>query len=131
MVILIDIDGTICAEGPPADRPRAEPLDGAVRAVNGLTEEGHVVVLWTGRGWDEYRATRTWLDGHGFKYAELLMGKPIAHLIIDDRARQFVGWDKDYVATVKARPRTRARPSSRSARGARRRSRRAGSPPRR
>ena len=37
------------------------------------------------------------------------MGKPIANLIIDDRARQFAGWDKDYVGTVKSqgpKPRT-------------------------
>jgi hypothetical protein len=33
-------------------------------------------------------------------YDQILMGKPIANLIIDDRARQFVGWDKDYVDTV-------------------------------
>jgi len=32
------------------------------------------------------------------------MGKPIANLIIDDRARQFTGWDKDYAATVKVTP---------------------------
>ena len=120
MVILIDIDGTICTEESPPERPRARPLPGAVQAVNRLTEEGHVVVLWTGRGWDEYRTTKAWLDDHGFKYAELLMGKPIANLIIDDRARQFAGWDKDYLGTVKARPRTPGRPSSRSARGAKR-----------
>ncbi len=101
MVILIDIDGTICPEGPPRDRPRAKPLPGAVQAVNRLTDEGHVVVLWTGRGWDEYVATKTWLDEHGFKYAQILMGKPIANLIIDDRARRFEGWDKDYVGTTK------------------------------
>lgn len=108
MVILIDIDGTICPEGPPLDRPRAKPLPGAIEAVNRLTEEGHIVVLWTGRGWTEYVATKTWLDEHGFKYAQILMGKPIANLIIDDRARQFAGWDKDYVGTVKPlRPKPR------------------------
>lgn len=97
MVILIDIDGTLCNEGDPRDRPRAVPLPGAVDAVSRYVDEGHTVVLWTGRGWDEYRMTKAWLDDHGFRYAELLMGKPIANLIIDDRARQFTGWDKDYL----------------------------------
>jgi len=27
-----------------------------------------------------------------------LMGKPIASLFIDDRARRFEGWDKDYLS---------------------------------
>ena len=107
MVILIDIDGTICPEGPASERPRARPLPGAVKAVNRLSDEGHVVVLWTGRGWDEYVVTRDWLSEHGFKYAQLLMGKPIANLIIDDRARRFEGWDKDYVKTVDPPPRKR------------------------
>ena len=100
MVIMIDIDGTICTEESPFDRPLAQPLSGAIERVNAYVEEGHLVILWTGRGWDQYRITKKWLDDHGFKYAQLLMGKPIANLIIDDRSRQFVGWDKDYLATV-------------------------------
>ncbi len=107
MVILIDIDGTICNEGDPLDRPKAKPLPGAIAAVNRFTDGGHVVVLWTGRGWDEYRATKDWLQRHGFRYSELLMGKPVAHLIIDDRARRFEGWDKDYLGTVEKKGRGR------------------------
>ncbi|HEX3655070.1 MAG TPA: hypothetical protein VHV55_04655 [Pirellulales bacterium] len=100
MVILIDIDGTICTEESPADRPLALPLPGALEAVNQLVADGHTVILWTGRGWDQYRVTKAWLDDHGFNYDQLLMGKPIANLIIDDRSRQFVGWGHDYVSTV-------------------------------
>jgi len=101
MVIFIDIDGTICTEESLFERPLAKPLPGAVEAINRFMDAGHTVVLWTGRGWDQYRITKAWLDQHGFRYDQLLMGKPIANLIIDDRARQFVGWDKDYIATVK------------------------------
>jgi hypothetical protein len=100
MVILIDIDGTICTEERPFDRPLAKPLPGAKERVNSFVEAGHVVIFWTGRGWDQYRVTKQWLLDHGFKFDELVMGRPIANLIIDDRARQFVGWDKDYLATV-------------------------------
>ena len=100
MVIMIDIDGTICTEESPFDRPLPKPLPGALDAVNNFYNAGHVVVLWTGRGWEQHRVTKKWLDDHGFKYSELLMGKPIANLIIDDRARQFAGWDKDYLSTV-------------------------------
>jgi uncharacterized HAD superfamily protein len=100
MVILIDIDGTVCSEESPFDRPLAKPIDGAVRAVNRYKDEGHIVVFWTGRGWEQYRVTKAWLDQNDFRYDQLLMGRPIANLIIDDRARRFEGWDKDYVATV-------------------------------
>lgn len=100
MVILIDIDGTICTEESPFDRPLAKPLPGALERVNSFVDAGHVVVFWTGRGWDQYRVTKKWLDDHGFRYAQLLMGKPIANLVIDDRARRFEGWDKDYLASV-------------------------------
>ena len=103
MVIMIDIDGTICTEESPFDRPLAKPLIGAVKAVNKYFEDGHIVVLWTGRGWDQYKTTKKWLDDHGFKYCQLLMGKPIANMIIDDRARQFTGWDKDYLSTVQTK----------------------------
>ena len=34
------------------------------------------------------------------------MGKPIANSIIDYRARQFVGWDKDYIGTVESKTKT-------------------------
>ncbi|MGH6690324.1 MAG: hypothetical protein ACREF4_06570 [Gammaproteobacteria bacterium] len=44
------------------------------------------------------------LDDHGFKYTQILMGKPIANLIIDDCARRFEGRDKDYLATVPPKP---------------------------
>ena len=97
---MIDIDGTICNEGPPSERPSARPLVGAVEAVNRFVDQGHTVVLWTGRGWDEYPMTKKWLDDHGFRYAQILMGKPIANLIIDDRSRRFTGWDVDYLETV-------------------------------
>ena len=100
MVVMIDINGTVCEELSPFDRPLAKPLPGAVERVNAYVDAGHVVILWTGRGWDQYRVTKKWLDDHGFKYAQLLMGKPIANLIINDRARRFEGWDKDYLATV-------------------------------
>ncbi len=97
MVVFVDMDGTICTELPPAQRPQAQPIEGALEAVNGMVAAGHTIVIWTGRGWHEYVQTKKWLDDHGFKYAQLLMGKPIANVIIDDRARQFVGWHVNYL----------------------------------
>ena len=97
MVIFIDIDGTVCPEGDLSQRLLQEPFPGAVETVNGYIAAGHTVVFWTARGWHEYLQTKKWLDENGFKYSQLIMGKPITNLFIDDRARQFVGWDQNYL----------------------------------
>jgi uncharacterized HAD superfamily protein len=93
-VLAIDIDGTICTEERTFDRPLAVPLPGAVQALKKLKRNGNTIILWTGRGWEQYRVTKAWLDRHGFPYDQILMGKPVVNLIIDDRARQFQSWSQ-------------------------------------
>lgn len=89
---MVDIDGVICTEEKTFERPLARPIDGAQEAIAALRKAGHTVVLYTGRGWPEYRATKAWLDQHGFEYDGIQMGKPIADIWIDDRAIRFTNW---------------------------------------
>lgn len=96
-VIFVDLDGTLCSEEKTFERPLARPLPGARDALNRIYDSGHTVVIWTARGWEQYRITKDWLDRHGFKYHQIIMGKPIAAVFIDDRARRFEGWDKNYL----------------------------------
>lgn len=95
--ILVDIDGTICSEERTFEKSLAVPLPGAVERINQWHEQGHVIIFWTARGWEQYRMTKKWLDDNGFKYDQILMGKPQTTIFIDDRARKFEGWDKDYL----------------------------------
>ncbi|TAN00283.1 MAG: hypothetical protein EPN39_04650 [Chitinophagaceae bacterium] len=95
--IIIDIDGTVCTEEKVFERTLAKPLPGALEKVNDLFKKGHVIIFWTARGWEQYKITKIWLDEQGFKYHQLIMGKPIVDLIIDDRAMKFEGWDKNYL----------------------------------
>ena len=95
--IVIDIDGTICTEEKTFERPLAKPLPGAKEKVNELYDAGNQIVFWTARGWEQLRVTKEWLDHHGFKYNHLVMGKLIADVFIDDRGRQFKGWEHDYL----------------------------------
>ncbi len=95
--IFIDIDGTICTEEKTFERPLAKPLPLSVEKINELYDKGHTIVFWTARGWEQFKITKDWLDKHGFKYHQLLMGKPIASIFIDDRAIKFEGWHKDYL----------------------------------
>ena len=96
-VIFVDVDGTICTEEKTFDRPLATVFRGAVERINRWHEDGHIIVFWTARGWEQYRITEKWLKDQGFRYHQLLMGKPIADIFIDDRAVKFEGWDREYV----------------------------------
>ncbi|MGE0480796.1 MAG: hypothetical protein AB7Q17_10040 [Phycisphaerae bacterium] len=91
--IMVDMDGVICTEERTFERALAQPLDGARDALAQLKAAGHTVIVYTGRGWPEYRATKQWLDDHGMQYDAIHMGKPIADVWIDDRALRFTNWN--------------------------------------
>jgi hydroxymethylpyrimidine pyrophosphatase-like HAD family hydrolase len=95
--IFLDLDGTLCTEERTFERSLATPLPGAQEALRKFYDAGHTVIIWTGRGWEQFKMTKHWLDTNGFVYHQILMGKPIASVFIDDRGRQFQGWDKDYL----------------------------------
>lgn len=90
--LCIDIDGTICSEEKTFERALAQPLPGAIDALKMLKSNNNIIILWTARGWEQYRVTKHWLDSHGFEYDQLIMGKPIVNYFIDDRGRQFKSW---------------------------------------
>jgi len=94
--IVIDIDGTICEEGPSSERIFAAPKPDAVKSIKKLHSEGNFIILYTARCWSEYRITKSWMDEHDVPYDILLCGKPIYDLWIDDRAMKFNSW-KDIV----------------------------------
>ncbi len=86
MRFAIDIDGTICEECPTFDKAMAEPYQDAIRDINKWYDEGHEIIFFTARGWEQYNITEHWLESHGFKYDRLICGKPIYDIIIDDRS---------------------------------------------
>ena len=92
MTLAIDLDGVICTEEKTFEKPLALPIPGAVEAVNWFFDEGHTVLIWTARGWEQYRMTIDWLSRNGFRFHSLLMGKPIVDYFIDDRAISFTDW---------------------------------------
>src|SRR5688572_1557188 len=92
--IMVDLDGVICTEERVFDRPLAEPIAGAREALAKLKAEGHTIIVYTARGWAELRVTKKWLDDHGMAYDAIHMGKPVAHIWIDDRAVRFTSWEQ-------------------------------------
>ncbi len=83
------MDGTICEEMRTYSRSLAQPKEGAVDRINHLYEQGHTILIYSARTWMEYEMTVDWLNRHQIKYHQLLMGKPIGDLWIDDRAVPF------------------------------------------
>jgi phosphoglycolate phosphatase-like HAD superfamily hydrolase len=92
--IMVDLDGVLCTEEQFHDRPLAEPIAGAREALEKLRAAGYIVVVYTARSWGEHRATKHWLDQHGFTYDGIQMGKPVADVWIDDRALRFTSWNE-------------------------------------
>lgn len=86
------MDGTICTEERTYSRSMAKPLDNAVESINELYNEGHTIIIYSARTWMEYEMTVDWLSRHGVKYHQLMLGKPVGDVWIDDRAITCDGW---------------------------------------
>jgi uncharacterized HAD superfamily protein len=76
---LIDIDGTI-TEDVPNEEPwrmlECEPYEGSVDIINRWFSDGHVITFFTSRTEEHREITDTWLQKNGFRFHNLLMGKP-------------------------------------------------------
>jgi uncharacterized HAD superfamily protein len=93
MQIIIDLDGTICTEEKTYSRSLAQAKKGAVEAVNKLYEQGHTIIIYSARTWMEFEMTTAWLKTNEIKYHQLVLGKPVGDVWIDDRAINFENWD--------------------------------------
>lgn len=94
MIYCFDIDGVLCNnEGFYQDRV---PNKEAIARVNKLYDEGHTILIFTGRGsktkidWRELTAQQ--MKAWGVKHHELIMGKPHADIFIDDKALNVKDW---------------------------------------
>ena len=76
---LIDIDGTITDDVPNEEPERMRqviPYEGSVETLNRWFDEGHIITFFTSRTEEVREITEEWLSKWGFKYSNLLMGKP-------------------------------------------------------
>ncbi len=81
-----DLDGTLAPEGPVQDRMFQPAIDRVRSLVNRAHAAGIFVVIYTARGWNEYRTTEEWLLRMGIHYDLLLMNKYNYDFLLDDRA---------------------------------------------
>jgi uncharacterized HAD superfamily protein len=91
-VIGVDLDGVLCSEERTFERSLATLEPGALEFTKDARQQGHTVIIWTARGWEQYRLTIDWLVQHGVEFDQLIMGKPIFDVFIDDRAIGHTSW---------------------------------------
>jgi hypothetical protein len=83
---VVDMDGVICEEGPTFERALAREIPGARARLEALRDAGYRIILHTARSWSELAVTEEWLYERGIFYNQLVMGKPVADILVDDRA---------------------------------------------
>ncbi len=96
---IIDIDGVVCEDVPNEETERmknALEIPGALEHINKWYDEGNVITFFTARTESLREITENWLKQHGFKYHNIIFGKPRGgnYHYIDDRgirATRFTG----------------------------------------
>jgi hypothetical protein len=67
-----------------------------------LKDQGHTLIIHTGRHIDKLKATKSWLKKHKVVYDHIQFGKPVADLYIDDRAMRFEGeWTEQKLTALR------------------------------
>ena len=102
MKIFVDIDETVCYikgdKHVARDYSVAHPIVENIEAVNKLYDAGHHITYWTARGsgtgidWTEL--TQKQLKQWGAKYHDLILGKPVYDLFIDDKCINTTAWEE-------------------------------------
>lgn len=91
-IVCFDIDGVIATGGAEVyaqDPPRYDlctPVTKTILAMDTLHAQRVTIKLFTARWEIDRRVTLEWLSLHDVPYHELHMGKPVAHLYVDDRS---------------------------------------------
>jgi len=111
--ICIDIDGTICETRVlNQDYSEVQLIPGALESLKKFKKEGHYIILYTARHMKtcnhnvgrvialQGKTLMSWLEKHEVPYDELIFGKPLADVYIDDKAVRFnQDWNETYHKT--------------------------------
>lgn len=87
---VIDFDDTL------RDWKTGEVIPGAKEALESYRSAGEYITIFTNRIDQKYTEVKTWLEENQIPFDRIICGKPFYTRMIDDKARHFQGWDKDY-----------------------------------
>jgi hypothetical protein len=77
--LIIDIDGVVCEDIPNEEPERmttASEIPGSKKKINSWYKDGNIITFFTSRPENLREITVKWLTQHGFKYHNLIFGKP-------------------------------------------------------
>lgn len=95
LCIGIDLDGTICTDRYESGGVlNCKPLLGAREKIHEMREAGHKIIIFTHRHNGLRVDTLKWLQDNDILYDKIIFDKPYFDVLIDDRARQFVSWER-------------------------------------
>ena len=89
MIIYVDIDETICISPESRNYSEAVPIMDRIEKINNLYDNNNTIIYWTARGtgsgidWRE--VTLGQFERWGVKYHDLMFGKPVYDLFVDDK----------------------------------------------
>ncbi len=84
---VVDFDGTIAAyDGWKGIAVYGEPLTGAAATLAELRDAGWEVLVYTARNWEERAEIEAYLHKHGIPFTQVVCGKPLGAVYIDDRS---------------------------------------------
>lgn len=96
-IIIFDIDNTLCSTKN-KNYEKSKPLKSRIKTLNNLYNNGHIIKIFTARYMGKYdgniniikkkyyKKTRKQLKKWGIKFHELIMGKPIFDIFVDDKS---------------------------------------------
>jgi capsule biosynthesis phosphatase len=96
-VVVMDLDGTICTQETHENYPKAKPYKAVIARMKRLREYGWKIKIFTARGMIRYggyvqlielnmrKMTEQWLKDNDVPYDELIFGKPVGDLYVDDK----------------------------------------------
>lgn len=104
MILVFDLDGTICEEKPKGTPYAAyadvQPKRKMIEKIREYHDAGHKIIIHTARHMVSTngdlkmieervgKITRDWLEKNNVPYDELIFGKPYGDMYIDDKAMQ-------------------------------------------
>lgn len=91
--IRVDLDNTLCKTDGMAYAD-STPMKDRIRFMNQLFNDGHLIVVESGRHWNNLELTKAQLQRWGLRYHTLVLGKFPGDVLIDDKAITFEGLRK-------------------------------------
>jgi predicted mannosyl-3-phosphoglycerate phosphatase (HAD superfamily) len=87
---IVDFDGTLAESTWTVDNPHAapgQPILDNLDKLDELSDAGYKIIIHTSRGSADYELIESWLNEFQVPFKQILTGKPLGAIYIDDRGR--------------------------------------------